>query len=99
MIPFDALTYRGQLRRLRHLALDALESYDLGGFSLRPIQHRENATFLVRAGGRRYLLRVSRPGYREQAVIRSELEWLDAITRDTDLVDQMDNMMRWNPGV
>ena len=86
MISFEELTYRGQLRRLRRLALEALATYNLGDFTLRPIQHRENATFLVRAGGVRYLLRVSRPGYREQAVIRSELEWLDAITRDTDLV-------------
>ena len=86
LIPFEQLTYRGQLRRLRHLALEALKSYDLGGFTLRPIQHRQNATFLVRAGRARYLLRVSRPGYRDHALIRSELEWLDAITRDTDLV-------------
>ena len=86
LISFDALTYSGQLRRLRNLALEALAAYDLGDFTLQPIQHRNNATFLVRAGGRRYLLRVSRPGNRDQALIRSELEWLDAITRDTDLV-------------
>ena len=96
MIPFDDLTYRGQLRRLRHLAHVALATCNLGDFTLRPLQHLENATFLVRAGGARYLLRVSRPGYREHAVIRSELEWLDAITRDTDRVDQIENMMRWN---
>ena len=86
MIPFEELTYRGQLRRLRQLALEALASYDLGDFTLRPIQHRENATFMVRAGGCRYVLRVNRPKNRDQAFIRSELEWLDAITRDTDLV-------------
>lgn len=86
MTPFEDLTYRGQLRRLRQLALTALASYDLGDFTLRPIQHRENATFLVRAGGCRYVLRVSRPGCKEQAAIRSELEWTDAIARDTDLV-------------
>ena len=86
MIPFEELTYRGQLRRLRQLALEALASYDLSDFTLRPIQHRENATFLVRAGGRRYVLRVNRPKNRDQAFVGSELEWLDAITRDTDLV-------------
>lgn len=58
----------------------------MGDFTLRPIQHRENATFLVRAGGCRYVLRVGRPGCKEQAAIRSELEWVDAIARDTDLV-------------
>lgn len=86
MTPFEDLTYRGQLRRLRQLALTALASYDLGDFTLRPIQHRENATFLVRAGGCRYVLRVSRPGCKTQSAIRSELEWTDAIARDTDLV-------------
>ncbi len=86
MTPFEELTFRGQLRRLRQLALEALASYDLGDFTLRPIQHRENATFLVRAGGRRYVLRVNRPKNRDQAFVGSELEWLDAITRDTDLV-------------
>ena len=86
MTPFEDLTYRGQLRRLRQLALEALASYDLGDFTLRPIQHRENATFLVRAGGCRYVLRVSRPGCKTQSAIRSELEWMDAIARDTDLV-------------
>ena len=86
MTPFEELTYRGQLRRLRRLALNALASYDLPNLTLRPIQHRDNATFLVRAGGRRYVLRVNRPKNRDQAFIRSELDWLDAITRDTDLV-------------
>ncbi len=86
MIPFENLTYRGQLHRLRRLALKALASYDLGDFTLRPLQHRHNATFLIRAGGCRYVLRVNRPGHRDLALFRSELEWLDAITRDTDLV-------------
>ena len=31
-------------------------------------------------------MRVGRPGCKEQAAIRSELEWVDAIARDTDLV-------------
>lgn len=74
MTPFEDLTYRGQLRRLRRLAFEALASYDLGDFTLRPIQHRHNATFLVRAGGCRYVLRVSRPGCKAQSAIRSELE-------------------------
>lgn len=86
MIPFENLTYRGQLRRLRRLALEALASYDLGDFKLQPIQHRHNATFLVRDGGCRYVLRVNRPGHRDRSLFHSELEWLDAITRDTDLV-------------
>ncbi|MDE2890081.1 MAG: phosphotransferase [Gemmatimonadota bacterium] len=85
MIPFEDLTYRGQLRRLRRLALEALAFYDLGDFKLRPLQHRHNATFRVKAGGCRYVLRVNRPGHRDPALIRSELEWLDAITRDTGL--------------
>ena len=86
MIPFDKLTYRGQFRRLRHLALKALDSYELGDFSLKAIQHRENTTFLLKTRTRKYLLRVIRPRYKDPSAIRSELEWLAAITRDTDLV-------------
>lgn len=85
-IPFEELTYRGQLRRLRRLAIEALASYNLGDFKLQPIQHRHNTTFLVRAGGRRYVFRVNRPGHRDLALFRSELMWLDAIARETELV-------------
>ncbi len=86
MISFEDLTYRGQFRRLRHLALRALASYPFDAFHLKAIQHRENATFRLRTNDRRYLLRVIRPGYKAPAVVQSEMMWLNAITQETDLV-------------
>lgn len=46
----------------------------------------ENHTFRVDApDGGRYALRVHRPGYNSGAAIGSELRWLEAISRDTDV--------------
>lgn len=65
----------------------------------------ENHTFRIDgADGARHILRVHRPGYQSRAAIRSELEWLEALRRDTgmpvprplpgrdgDLVQQIDS--------
>ncbi|WP_115717916.1 phosphotransferase enzyme family protein [Gallaecimonas mangrovi] len=40
----------------------------------------ENATFLVKAGARRYALRLHRGGYHRKQDIESELDWLAALT-------------------
>ena len=45
----------------------------------------KNATFLLRTKGHRYLLRITRPGYKDPDVVQSELVWLDAIAKDTDI--------------
>lgn len=46
----------------------------------------ENEIFRVSgADGRRYVLRLHRPGYQSEAGIASELAWLAALGRDTDL--------------
>jgi Ser/Thr protein kinase RdoA (MazF antagonist) len=59
------------------LARAALEAYDLPpDAELTPIRLLNNAVFAVSAGDARYVLRVHRPGYREAAHVRSELEFL-----------------------
>jgi len=45
----------------------------------------ENHTFLVDAPAGRSVLRVHRPGYQTAETIESELSWLAALSRDTDL--------------
>jgi Ser/Thr protein kinase RdoA (MazF antagonist) len=53
---------------------------------VRLINHSENQTFAVQApSGARYCLRVHRPGYQSRASIESELAWLAALRRNTDL--------------
>jgi Ser/Thr protein kinase RdoA (MazF antagonist) len=50
------------------------------------INHSENHTFRIdQPGGRRFILRVHRPGYQSAPTIESELEWLGALRRDTAL--------------
>jgi len=57
------------------------------GGSATLLNHSENHTFRIdRTDGARFILRVHRPGYQSAATIESELEWLSALRRDTDLI-------------
>lgn len=50
------------------------------------INHSENHTFRVdREEGACFILRIHRPGYQSAATIESELAWLEALTRDTEV--------------
>jgi Ser/Thr protein kinase RdoA (MazF antagonist) len=77
-----------QIRRMRRLAQTALAAYDLEQARITPLQHFLNTTFRIDIPyqGQRYVLRISRAGYQDAATIRSELLWLQAIRRETDLV-------------
>ncbi len=98
---FEDLPHSVQIRRLRRLAQTALTAYDLEEVRLTPLQHFLNTTFrvdvlsrihgtnqdaLVKPQKERYILRISRPGFQDASTIRSELIWLQAIRRETDLI-------------
>jgi Ser/Thr protein kinase RdoA (MazF antagonist) len=97
MRPFEALTHRGQIRRMRQIAERALPYWELREARLHFLQHAENTTFRVDAPpgsvrrGRsahvpgRYLLRVHRPGYQDPRRVASEVAWLAALRHETDL--------------
>lgn len=53
--------------------------------SARLINHSENHTFLIEGPAGRFTLRLHRPGYQSRPSIESELNWLDALRRDTAL--------------
>ncbi len=56
------------------------------GSKPRLLNHSENHTFLFEApNGKSYTLRVHRPDYQNGANIESELAWVTALRRDTDL--------------
>jgi Ser/Thr protein kinase RdoA (MazF antagonist) len=73
-----------ELRRLRRLGRAALAAYGLDG-RLTLQRHEHNTTFRVDAPGGPYLLRINRPGVHTSDTIGSELAWLGALRRDTDL--------------
>jgi Ser/Thr protein kinase RdoA (MazF antagonist) len=87
MKDFAQLTNRGRALRLRRMALVALQRYDLDVKRVRLLSNDLNGIFRVDiAGGQKVVLRVCLPetghGLPE---IRSEMMWLAALSRDTDL--------------
>lgn len=87
MKSFEDLTSRGQVRRIQGLATKALAGYNLSFIKLKPLRHWENTVFGVDDGSEKYALRIHRPNFIKGAdYVRSELEWLSALTRDTDLM-------------
>jgi Ser/Thr protein kinase RdoA (MazF antagonist) len=75
-----------QLPALRQLALRALACYDLAVTHLRLLAMDNNTVFRVdTADHLKYALRISLPGWRDLVQLRSELVWLEALDRDSDL--------------
>jgi len=84
---FYELTYQGRVRRLRKLAIEALKDYDLEVVGLRLLTNEFNGIFRVdTVSGDKYILRISRPNEHELKEILSEMMWLAALRRDTDLM-------------
>lgn len=86
--PYSELTVHGQARRLRRMALAALERYDLDVRRVRLLTNDLNGIFRVdTAEGDKFILRISvaGPGAHTLEQIRSEMMWLAALRRDTDL--------------
>lgn len=85
MQQYESLSRRGQLGRLRRLGHSALAKYGLERASLTSLRHEHNTTFRVDADGGPYVLRINRPGVHTPATIGSEMIWLTALRRHTDL--------------
>lgn len=68
-------------------ANDIIGTYDLSGARLLPISETENKVYRVETEhGDRYVLRIHRPEAKSLIEIQSEMEWLSALRRDTDIV-------------
>jgi Ser/Thr protein kinase RdoA (MazF antagonist) len=87
MRPYLSLTPRGQARRLRPLAWQALKRYDLEVARLSLVTNDLNGIFRIDTrDGQKYILRVSLPeGGHTRDHIAAEMDWLAALDRDTDL--------------
>jgi len=80
---FYELAPAEQGERVAALARGALNSWGLEAQELTLLKYRENAVFRVIAGdGRRYAIRVHRAGYHSDAELRSELQWMRALSTD-----------------
>jgi Ser/Thr protein kinase RdoA (MazF antagonist) len=65
------------------IAATALQSWRINDADLEIIKHRENTVFKATApGGRCYALRVHQAGLHDDAAIRSELAWMQALHAD-----------------
>lgn len=72
---------------LQAIACKAVETYDdkfQGAVQI--LTRSENATFRLDAGGKKYALRIHRPGYHSKREIESELSWLDALREETGII-------------
>lgn len=86
MKPFDKLTERGRLRRLRVIAQEAVQAYNLQIEHLRFLTVATNTMFRVdTVQGDRYVLRIYSEGESTLDENLAEMFWLEAILRDTSL--------------
>lgn len=86
MTPFEHLSSRAQMHRLRQVALKALEAYPFEVRKLTVINHGFNTTFRVDdTSGKKYALRINVNSHRTIANVQAEMAWLDALSRETDL--------------
>ncbi len=87
MKPYEQLTAAGKLQRLRRLAAEAIERYDLRGARLTFLRQINNTLFRVDAQAHgRFLLRIHNLARHSNEEIRSEFVWLEALRREAHLI-------------
>jgi Ser/Thr protein kinase RdoA (MazF antagonist) len=86
MKPFDFLTFRGQILRLRQLAIQALSEYPIDMARVRYLTTESTTMFRVDArDGSKYVLRLYSELDSSLAENETEMFWLTALARETDL--------------
>ena len=96
MKPYEELTHRGKMRRMRRLAAVALEAYGLANAPLRLFLDNGNIIYRTEMpftspsqepkglyAGTRCALRIHQPGYQSAQAISSELAWLAALRKES----------------
>jgi len=86
MKPYDQLTPRGQILRLRQLCIKALEDYPIDVARVRYLTTESTTMFRVDArDGSKYVIRLYSELDSSLAENETEMFWLSALARDTDL--------------
>jgi Ser/Thr protein kinase RdoA (MazF antagonist) len=84
--PFSTLSERGQTRRMMHLARKALEAYALPVVRVTPLKQVYNKNFRITSlNCEQYMLRICHPRRSSTEPVHSELLWLAALNRETEL--------------
>jgi len=83
---FVALSKRAQVSRMRAVAVEALRSFPVSVGRLTLLEHGFNTTFRIdTTDGTKLAMRINVNSRRSPANIAAELQWIDALARDTDL--------------
>ena len=80
MTDFFDIPPEAQVARLAAAGHDMLQAWNIPDASLALIKHRENAVFKVEKDGFRAALRMHRHGYHSDDELRSELQWMQALS-------------------
>lgn len=80
MTDYYALEPAQQAERLAAAGHDVLRQWDISKATLELIKHRENAVFKVEKGDFKAALRLHRHGYHDDDELRSELQWMQALS-------------------
>lgn len=82
---FASVSRRAQIERMRSAGRVALTQYGVSATSLRLLNHDYNSTFRVETDESRFALRISMNSRRSAAEVGSELTWLRALQRETEV--------------
>jgi Ser/Thr protein kinase RdoA (MazF antagonist) len=86
MQPFDSLTQRGQQRRMLHMAYQVMKNYNLEVRQITFLTMATNMLYkVVTTSGEKLVLRFYSDKDSTMAENHTELFWLNALSRDTDL--------------
>lgn len=86
MKPYNELTFRGKINRLRQLCIKALEDYPIDVARVRYLTTESTTMFRVDArDGGKYVIRLYSELDSSLAENEAEMFWLAALARDTDL--------------
>ena len=80
MSDFYDISPADQAERMAAVGAEALRAWGAQGAELKLIKYRENAVFEVCGDGLRRALRIHRHGYHSDAALRSELQWMQALS-------------------
>ncbi len=86
-LDFIALSKRAQVSRMRSVAIEAVRHFPVSVARLTLLEHGFNTTFRIDSSdGRKLAMRINVNSRRSPENIAAEVQWLDALARDTDLV-------------